>query len=141
MFLEKSLHIISFYEVGTYYRTECFFISFFPFDIFLFFTGICLCQLLFSALKPIFLLLKWKTNEPPEYEAYYSSSIPNNLTKGESTSISLLNVFSATDASNTDFSLANPLTNVPLTVGSSTTISATTVPSTIFHSPDNSTSD
>lgn len=70
-------------------------------------------------------LLKWKTNEPSEYEACCWSSTPNNLTKSKSTSIFLLIVFSATDPSTT-VSLANLSTNVPRTIGFSTAISSTT---------------
>ena len=80
---------------------------FFFFLCFCFLLGYAFAQLLSNALKPIPLLLKWKNNAPPEYEACYSSSIPNNLTKSQSTPIFLLTLFSATNASTTIFSLGH----------------------------------
>ena len=40
--------------------------------------GYAFAQLLFSVLKPISLLLKWKNKEPSENEACCRSSTPNN---------------------------------------------------------------
>ena len=63
------------------------------------------------------LLLKWKNNQPSEYEACCKSSTSNNLIKSFRLLILLL-----------QFSSVDP----------STTISSATVPSTTFHPPANS---
>ena len=61
--------------------------------------GCAFAHFLFSALKPVSLLLKWKNNELTVYEAYYRFSIPNNLTKSGSTCIFLLTMFWAANPS------------------------------------------
>ena len=115
MFLEKSLHIFSLYEIDIFYGIE-FVFSFLFFDLSLslsFFTEICLHELVFSALKPISLLLKWRNNELSEYEACYRCSIPNNLTKRERTS-----TFSLTFNYRSFISKFSP--NISSTIGPST---------------------
>ena len=77
------------------------------------------------------LLREWENNEPSEYEACYRSSILNDLTK---TVLNLVFLFFASTP--TAFSLANVSTNIP-----SATISSTTLISTAFYTPFDSTSD
>ena len=113
--------------VGTFNSIEfAFLLVFFFFDIFLFFTGICFWITSAQHVKTNIAITEMEKQWTTEYEACWRSSTRSNLTKGESTSI-FLTVFSATDPCTTVFSVANLST-----IGPSTIISFTTIPSTFY---------
>ena len=110
MVLKKCLYFISFYKVHALCWIKFIFLSFFFFDMLLFFTRICLHKAqnnMFSALKSKPKTKNWdgKTanNELSEHKTYHISLTPYYLTTCEAPFKFVLAISQATDPSTTVF--------------------------------------